>query len=430
MMFDISESLIPKLAKKGGSLPVLAIGFDEQSLEELESLLGTLGATLKERMLLTLRRISPATYIGAGKLEEIKKLCEEEGLESVVIDAELSPKQLKNIEKVLNIPTIDRAGIIIEIFSRHARTKEAKTQVELARLEYLLPRLSHFWTHFEKQRGGIGQKGMGESQLEVDRRLLKDRMKTLRSRLKMIEVERNVQRAGRKNVLKVALVGYTNAGKSTLLNALTQSNVLAENKLFATLDASVRALDPFSHPPLVAIDTVGFISRIPPGLIASFRSTLEELQDADLLLHVVDASSRYSKEQYEVTEEVLRELHLEAKPRIAVMNKVDLIKSKGDLNRLRVSTPHLNRDVQKQVLRVSAINPEDVNRLRQLIVDHFTAKLELWEVVIPYSESKLESQIQANGSVEKRNYLEKGAFYRVRIHSAWAKKLGLAKYRP
>ncbi len=429
-MFDTSDSLIPKQSPKGGPLKVMAVGFDERSLEEFEGLLSTLGAELAQKQLLNLRRISPATYIGQGKLTEIKETCERESIHAVVFDADLSPKQLKNIEKILTLPTIDRAGLIIEIFSRHARTKESKTQVELARLEYLLPRLAHFWTHFERQRGGIGQKGMGESQLEVDRRLLKDRMKILRSRLKTIETERKVQRAGRANVLKVALVGYTNAGKSTLLNALTKSHVLAEDKLFATLDASVRALDPFSHPPLVAIDTVGFISNIPPGLIASFRSTLEELNDADLLLHVIDASSPFAKEQAEVTEEVLRDLKLDSKPRIAVLNKIDLVKSAADLNRARLSLLSVDREKQKTILKVSAFNESDMDRLRDLIVEYFTAKLELWEVVIPYSESKLESQIQAHGSIEKQNYLEKGAYYRVRIHAAWAKKLGLERYRP
>jgi GTP-binding protein HflX len=216
-------------------------------------------------------------------------------------------------------------------------------------------------------------------------------------------------------------VGYTNAGKSTLLNALTQSAVLAENKLFATLDASVRSLDPNSHPPIVAIDTVGFISNLPPSLVASFRSTLEELHQADLLLHVVDASSAEAREQYEVTEKVLEELKLREKPRITVLNKADLAQDRSARNWARLVAPG--------ALTISALNQEDVRRLRDEILEHFRKRLELWEIVIPYAQSRLEAQIHAVGSIERSRHLEKGTFYRVRIDAGWARKLELAKYR-
>jgi GTP-binding protein HflX len=323
---------------------------------------------------------------------------------------------------------LDRPGVIIEIFSRHARTKESKTQVELAKLQYLLPRLAHFWTHFERQRGGIGQKGMGEKQIEVDRRLVKKRMSVLRQRLLDIEKERGVQRAGRQDVLKVALVGYTNAGKSTLLNALTQSRVLAEDKLFATLDASVRSIDPDCHPPVVAIDTVGFISRLPPTLVASFRSTLEELHEADLLLHVVDGSSPQAKEQMQVTEKILEDLGVGMTPRLAVLNKADRLESAGGRNLARVIGRSEGAAGSIPIL-VSALNLEDVKRLREKILEHFRQKLELWEVVIPYSESRLDAQLHAHGSIEKQTHIEKGTFYRLRILGGWAKKLNLSRYR-
>jgi GTP-binding protein HflX len=256
---------------------------------------------------------------------------------------------------------------------------------------------------------------MGEKQFEVDRRLVKARISVLRGRLAAIERERIVQRAGRKDILKVALVGYTNAGKSTLLNALTQSAVRAENKLFATLDASVRTLDPNSHPPIVAIDTVGFISKLPHSLVASFRSTLEELEEADLLVHVVDASHPQAQEQLQVTEKVLQELRLENKPKITVLNKIDQVPEGISRNRCKVLSPGAQT--------ISALNPKDS------ILAHFREELEVWEIMVPYSESKLEAQLYAYGSVELNRHMEKGTYYRLRMDEGWAKKLGLERFR-
>ncbi len=420
-MLESTESLLPA-PKPGEMLKVLCVGEAEESMDELDRLLQTLGVKPAGRVIMTSRTVSPATYVGSGKLDQIKLEMEKTGAKAVIFDVELSPNQLRNVEKILALPVLDRPGVIIEIFSRHARTKESKTQVELARLQYLYPRLAHFWDHFERQGGGgSGGRGMGERQIEVDRRLVKDRIGILRVRLKGIEKERQVQRAGRKDVLKVALVGYTNAGKSTLLNALTQSEVRAEDKLFATLDSSVRTLDPNSHPPIVAIDTVGFIRRLPPSLVASFRSTLEELHQADLLLHVVDASSAQAREELEVTEDILKELGVEEKPRIVVLNKADRLTTPAAKNQARLVAPGS--------ISVSAIQAEDVTRLRDHILDYFRKKLELWEVMIPYTESRLESQLYAHGSVETARHLEKGTFYRVRIEEGWARKLDLSRYR-
>ena len=419
-MLESSESLLPKTSSHK-KLNVLSVGFDEGSLDELERLLTTLGVNVVERMTITHRNVNPATYISKGKIDQILALATEKSADAVIVDVELSPNQLRNLEKILVKPILDRPGVIIEIFSQHARTKESKTQVELARLQYLLPRLAHFWTHFERQGGGAtGGRGMGEKQIEVDRRLVKDRISILRKRLGAIEKERQVQRAGRKEILKVALVGYTNAGKSTLLNSLTHSQVRAEDKLFATLDSSVRTLDPNSHPPIVAIDTVGFISRLPPSLVASFRSTLEELEQADLLLHVVDASSAQAKEQLQVTEQVLGELGVGDKPRITVLNKTDLLKTPADKLQAKLVSPGS--------MSVSALSEDDMKKLRHAIMSHFTQKLALWEILVPYSESKLESQLYAHGSVEVNRHLEKGTFYRLRMDEGWARKLGLAKF--
>lgn len=423
-MLESTESLLPN-APSGKTLSVVCVGEQEESLDELDRLLATLGARPAARVLFQARTLNPATYVGKGKLEEIKTTVESIGADAVVLDFELSPNQLRNIEKALDKPILDRPGVIIEIFSRHARTKESKTQVELARLQYLLPRLAHFWTHFERQRGGgTGARGMGEKQLEVDRRLVKKRIDILRGRLRDIEKERGIRSAGRADVLKVALVGYTNAGKSTLLNALTHSHVRVEDELFATLDPSMRALDPHSHPPIVAIDTVGFISRLPPTLVASFRSTLEVLHEADLLVHVVDASSAQAREQLEITEKVLSDLKLAEKPRFTVLNKTDLLETVGGpatVNWARLAAPG--------AMRLSALRAEDADRLRERILGHFRERLEVWEIVVPYADSRLEAQLHAHGSVEKSTHLEKGTFFRIRIGESWAKKLNLDRYR-
>lgn len=393
----------------------------------MKRLLATLGARVGGEAVVDLRKIHPGTYLGAGKIEEIKAAIDTDGIDALIIDEELSPHQLKNLEDAVGgKPVIDRPGVILEIFSRHARTREAKTQVELARVQYLLPRLSHYWSHFERQRGGGGggggaNRGMGEKQLEVDRRLLKKRITQLKMRLKEVGLEREIRRAGRKDVLQVALVGYTNAGKSTLLNAMTRSHVLSKDELFSTLDSCARALDPHVQPPVVAIDTVGFISRIPTSLIASFRSTLEELHEADLLLHVVDASSPLAREQMETTEEVLKELGLEEKPRMVVLNKIDILKGPGSSAQVRVLAPG--------AVRVSALRKEDAMMLRDAVLAHFRKKLELWEVLVPYTEPKLESILRAHGSVETSRYLEKGTFYRVRIDGAIARKHRLDQFR-
>ena len=417
-MIENSESLLPQ-----GALTALTLGVEDESLNELDRLLDTLSVKTGIRVAAPVRRITAGTYFGTGKLDEVRLMAEAESasIDVFIIDVDLSPRQLQNIEKILGKPVLDRTGIILEIFSRHARTREAKTQVELAKLQYVLPRLAHLWNHFERQRGGgVGNKGMGEKQIEVDRRLVKRRIQILRERLVEIEKERVVQRTSRENLLKVALVGYTNAGKSTLLNALTESAVLAEDKLFATLDATVRALNPDSHPPIVAIDTVGFISRIPTNLIASFRSTLEEIQEADLILHVVDASSTQAREQYETTCSVLKDLGCDEKEKMVVLNKADLLKTPAQLNQARVAVPG--------AVRLSAMDGVAVKGLRERILDHFRTRMETFDLVIPYHEGKLQSQIQQYGSIRQTKYLEKGVFFQVMLDATIAKKLDVRRY--
>ena len=420
-MLDTSNSLLP-INKPVETLRGVAVGFDHESLEELVSLLETLKIKNIKTQEVQIRKINSGTYMGTGQLEDLKGICHEYNPDFVVIDHELSPNQLRNLEKHLGHQVLDRSGVIIEIFSRHAHTKEAKTQVELAKVQYMLPRLAHFWSHFERQRGGgVGNRGMGEKQLEVDRRLMSERIKTLKARLKRIEKERKVQRASREDVLKIAFVGYTNAGKSTLLNSMTQSKVLAEDKLFATLDSTVRAVDPDSHPPIIAIDTVGFIRNIPTFLIASFRSTLEELEHADLLVHVVDASSPYVHHHLEVTKEILSTIDLGEKPVITVLNKWDKIEDQKASNLARIASPGAER--------VSALDPLSVQKLKKRVLNYFFERLEDWEVVIPYSESKTESMIRKYANIQKSNFLQKGTFYQIKIDRRWAGRLNLKRFK-
>jgi GTP-binding protein HflX len=417
-MIENSESLLPR-----GNLIALTLGVEDESLSELDRLLDTLGVRTGIRVNAPVRRIVAGTYFGTGKLDEVKLMAEASAdpIDLFVLDVDLTPRQLQNIEKILGKPVLDRTGIILEIFSRHARTRESKTQVELAKLQYVLPRLAHLWNHFERQRGGgVGNKGMGEKQIEVDRRLVKRRIQILRGRLEEIEKERVVQRTSRENLLKVALVGYTNAGKSTLLNALTESSVLAEDKLFATLDATVRALNPDSHPPIVAIDTVGFISRIPTNLIASFRSTLEEIQEADLIVHVVDASSTQAREQYETTCSVLKDLGCEEKEKIVVLNKIDLVEGAARLNQAKIAVPGATR--------ISSLDPDAVRKFREKILDHFKGKMESWDLLIPYHEGKLQAKVQEYGAIKQTRYLEKGVFLQVMLDSTIARKLDVKRY--
>ena len=420
-MLEPTASLLPPPRSNQDSV-VVCVGFEETSLDEMEGLLKTLGFRVAERLSAQTRKISPATFIGKGKIAEAQARALAHDALALIFDGELSAVQHRNIERIIQMPLLDRPGVIIEIFSHHARSKEAKTQVELARLQYLLPRLSHFWTHFERQRGGApGSRGMGETQIEIDRRLVKNRIALLKTRLREIEQERRLQRQSRQDVLKVALVGYTNAGKSTLLNALTHSEVLAEDQLFVTLDASVRSLDPDSHPPVVAIDTVGFISALPVTLVASFRSTLEEVVEADLLVHVVDASHPQAQAQARLTEEVLAELGADQKPRLTVLNKMDRLSSGMDTNWTRL--------ISRGAFRLCARDPLQVDALREMILEHFRQSLEVWEVMIPYAESKLVARLHACGTIETTRHLERGTYYRLRIAKSWAAQLNLKDFR-
>jgi GTP-binding protein HflX len=291
-------------------------------LDELSFLLETAGGIPMGRFTQRLSHPDPATFVGSGKLIEIKTYIIANEIKLVVFDDELSPSQIRNIENELKCRIIDRSNLILSIFALHARTSYAKTQVELAQYQYLLPRLSGMWTHLEKQRGGIGLRGPGEKEIETDRRVIKDRISLLKEKLKEIDKQKITQRKNRSGMVRVALVGYTNAGKSSIMNLLSKSDVYAENKLFATLDTTIRKVV-IGNLPLLLTDTVGFIRKLPHALIESFKSTLDEVYHADLLIHVVDISHHEFEEQMEVVKNTLQEIKAAEKPMITVFNKTD-----------------------------------------------------------------------------------------------------------
>ena len=292
-------------------------------LDELAFLARTAGAEPEKRFLQKLDYPNPRTYVGTGKLEEIRVYVEDNEIGLVIFDDDLSPKQVSNIEKELKVKILDRTSLILDIFAKRAQTATARTQVELAQYQYLLPRLTRMWTHLERQRGGIGMRGPGETQIETDRRLILDKISRLKNDLKDIDKQKSIQRKNRGKLTRVALVGYTNVGKSTLMNLLSKSEVFAENKLFATLDTTVRKVV-IDNLPFLLTDTVGFIRKLPTHLVDSFKSTLDEVREADVLVHVVDVSHPQFEEQIEVVNRTLQEVcGASDKPMILVFNKID-----------------------------------------------------------------------------------------------------------
>jgi GTP-binding protein HflX len=310
-----------------------------RALEELERLADTAGARVLGTVTQRRGRIQPATFIGKGKLEELKAEVEARDADMVIFDDDLSPAQVRNLEKALGRKVVDRSELILDIFAKNARTREARLQVELAQLEYTLPRLTGLWKHLERQAGGIGTRGPGETQLETDRRLVRERIARLKRALQAVERERETQRRRRRSRFRAAIVGYTNAGKSTLFNALTRASVHVEDRLFATLDATTRQMVSPARDVVLLTDTVGFIRKLPHHLVASFHSTLVEAIEADVLLHVIDASDPGFRNQMAAVEEVLEEILAGPRPALLVLNKVDRIADPDRIAGLKVEFP-------------------------------------------------------------------------------------------
>lgn len=369
-----------------------------EHLNELELLAKTAGAEVLDRIYQELEKPNPATAIGKGKVQEIKELIQQKNIQLVIFDDDLTPVQTRNLEKEFNVKVIDRTGLILDIFAQHARTNEAKTQVELAQLEYLLPRLTRLWTHLSKQYGGIGTKGPGETQIESDRRLIRRRIQKLRAKLDEIDIQKEQQRKGRNTLPRFAIIGYTNAGKSTLMNLLTNAEVPIEDKLFATLDTTVRAFeftDDFGKSSKILIsDTVGFIRKLPPNLVASFRSTLAEVRESDFLLHVIDSSEKQLTEHIQTVEDTLKYLQIKDKPILRVFNKIDLINDKYDLEQLMESNP--------DGIFISAQRGINIHKLLSEMQKLLNNRVDYFKLKFNWNEMNTLSQIYSNWDVINR----------------------------
>ncbi len=327
-------------------------------LDELAFLVDTAGGIAIKRFIQRLERPDSRTFVGSGKLAEIKEYIEAESVNIAVFDDELTPSQIRNIEKELECKILDRTNLILDIFARRARTSHAKTQVELAQYQYLLPRLTRMWTHLTRQRGGMGMRGPGEKEIETDRRIIRDKITLLKEKLKDIDKQMTTQRKNREDMVRVALVGYTNVGKSTIMNLLCKSEVFAENKLFATLDTTVRKMV-IGNLPFLLTDTVGFIRKLPHDLVESFKSTLDEVREADILIHVVDISHSGFEEQIDVVKQTLSDLKANDKPYITLFNKIDAYRfveqEEDDL--LPATKENLSLDELKNTWMAKSNNP-------------------------------------------------------------------------
>lgn len=362
----------------------------DDHLDELSKLIEAAGGEPLARVVQERHSPDPATYIGRGKAEEVSRLASGVAASLVVFDDDLSPGQIRNLESIIPVKVIDRSTLILDIFAGRARTREAKTQVELAQLQYLLPRLTRQWSHLSRQAGGIGTRGVGETQLEIDRRLVRSRIGRLRSDLKKIERTRKTQREGRFGSFTVALVGYTNAGKSTLFNRLTGDDTYAANKLFATLDSRIRKAGFETPRETVIIDTVGFVRKLPHHLVASFRSTMEEAVSADLVIHVVDLSHPQYDDQETIGNEVLEDLGIDQDRVITVYNKIDRIDREPQLDERGIK------------VWLSALEGEGAELLENLIRLRERRGGETLDLLLPPTESKTLSQLYELGKVQSR----------------------------
>ena len=387
----------------------------EEYLDELALLAESAGAVVVHRLLQERQHIDAAFFIGKGKAQELASLAEEKQASLIIFDDDLSSVQVRNLERIIKGKILDRSGIILDIFASRARTSEAKTQVELAQLQYRLPRLTRQWTHLSKQFGGIGTKGPGETQIETDRRAIRTRISHLNAKLRQIAKERAVQRRGREKFPRAALVGYTNAGKSTLMNHFSGADVLVEDRLFATLDSTVRLITLSPAHKILLTDTVGFIRKLPHHLVASFKSTLEEVTDADILLHVVDVSHPLFEEQIAVVNETLEEIGAAGKPTILVFNKIDKLQE-------RTIVSYLNNTFEHAVF-ISAFRGINMGSLEEMIMQMLESSIDEQTITLGQEDYQLISQIHDLADIIDKQYEGDAITIRFRMNKMNAGRL-------
>jgi GTP-binding protein HflX len=368
----------------------------DEHLNELEELAITAGAETILKITQDKYSADPAFYLGKGKAEELAALAEENEVDLVIFDDDLSPIQVRNLENLVKKKIVDRSGLILDIFASRAKTKEAKTQVELAQLQYMLPRLTRAWTHLSKQFGGIGTKGPGETQIETDRRIIRTRIRLLKEKLEKIESVRVTQSHNRTDFIRISLVGYTNAGKSTLFNLLTNAGVFAEDKLFATLDSTTRSVEIGKNENILISDTVGFIRKLPAHLVASFKSTLNEVRDADIILHVIDVAHDFFEDHIKVVEETMKELQCSDKVQLMVFNKVDVVTDKHKITYIK--------NKYKDSVIISAVRGINITALKKKLNDLVQTSFVEEKVALNIADSRTAAKIHSLAEVVSTRY--------------------------
>ncbi|HRP02349.1 MAG TPA: GTPase HflX [Candidatus Kapabacteria bacterium] len=400
--FKPERSIIVGFFRKGFSRELA-----REHIDELIFLADTAGAVIIEEFIQELAKPIAGTQIGTGKVEEIALYIKENNITMAIFDEDLTPIQVRNLEKAFEVKVIDRSGLILDIFTKRARTNEAQTQVELAQLQYLMPRLTRMWTHLSKQFGGVGTKGPGETQIETDRRMIRIKIQQLKEKLKEIDKQREVQRKNRNQLPRFALVGYTNSGKSTLMKLLTDSDVYVENKLFATLDTTVRQFELPSGLKALLSDTVGFIRKLPTHLVASFRSTLSEAKEADILIHVIDISNPFFRDHINTVIETLNSLEIVDKPTILVFNKIDLIENNYIYTELI--------DEFREYVPISALKGMNISTLLDKMIELYNQNSKDYKLLIPYTKMDLLPYIFNNTEILEREDTDEGIALNIRL---------------
>ncbi len=406
-MIDIVQNKIERAVLVAVRRKDIAREVLEEHLEELRELSRTAGVEIVDMVTQDREHFDAVYYVGKGKANDLALYVEDNNIDLLIVDDDLTPGQVKNLEELIKRKIIDRSGLILDIFASHAKTRTARTQVELAQLQYMLPRLTRAWTHLSKQFGGVGTKGPGETQIETDRRLIRDRISFLKKKLIEIEADREVQTKGRKDYIKATLVGYTNAGKSTLFNLLSGAEALAEDKLFATLDSTTRNFSLRRNTQILLSDTVGFIRKLPHHLVASFKSTLSEVREADLILHIIDMTHPFYEDHIRVVTQTLEELGCRDKPKLMVFNKVDNLNDKGKLEFVQNHYP--------DAVIVSAVKGFNITLLKERIEEFIESTFEYVTLTLNTQQSYLIQRAKTIAEAVEENYVDDQVFVKFRV---------------